>query len=64
MPTIDTVRYTYLLKLHLDNNIPTLFCGNTGTGKTVYVKDVIQNKLDRDAWISAEIGFSAQTDCN
>jgi len=64
VPTIDTVRYTYLLKMFVENNIPVLFVGNTGTGKTVYVKDVMYNKLSREAWVQAEIGFSAQTHCN
>jgi dynein heavy chain len=50
--------------MFIQNNIPSLLCGNTGTGKTVYVKDVINNKLNRDDWISTEIGFSAQTHAN
>ena len=45
-------------------NIPHLFCGSTGTGKTVYVKDVLLNKLDQIKYINAEIGFSAQTSAN
>jgi dynein heavy chain len=61
VPTIDTIRYTYLLFMLVENNIPMLFCGNTGTGKTIYIKDVIQNKLNKDVWVSTELGFSAQT---
>jgi len=61
VPTVDTVRYTYMLDKMLKAEIPVLLCGNTGTGKTVYVKDVILNKLDQNAYMAAEIGFSAQT---
>lgn len=62
--TVDTVRYTYLLEKMILANIPHLFCGGTGTGKTVYVKDVILNKLSQTKFINAEIGFSAQTTAN
>lgn len=62
--TVDTVRYTYLLERLIKAGIPFLFCGNTGTGKTIYVKDVILNKLDQTKYINAEIGFSAQTTAN
>ena len=62
--TVDTVRYTYLLEKMILANIPHLFCGGTGTGKTVYVKDVILNKLNQVKYINAEIGFSAQTTAN
>jgi dynein heavy chain, axonemal len=62
--TVDTVRYTYLLEKMILANIPHLFCGGTGTGKTVYVKDVLLNKLSQIKFINAEVGFSAQTTAN
>ena len=62
--TVDTVRYTYLLEKMILANIPHLFCGGTGTGKTVYVKDVLLNKLNQNKYINAEVGFSAQTTAN
>jgi dynein heavy chain len=43
----------------VENYIPVLLCGNTGTGKTIYVKDVILNKLNKEKWTSVEIGYSA-----
>jgi dynein heavy chain len=33
--TQDTVRYSYLLSINIKNEIPTLFCGPTGTGKVI-----------------------------
>lgn len=37
VPTSDTVRYKFLLKCNIDLNYPTLFCGPTGTGKSIYI---------------------------
>ena len=59
--TADTVRYSYLLLLNIKNQLPTLFCGPTGTGKSVYIKNVLMNQLERDQYTTIEVGFSAQT---
>jgi dynein heavy chain len=60
--TNDTVRYSFLLKLMIDTKNPCLFCGPTGTGKSVYIKNVLQN-LPRREFSTIEVGFSAQTTC-
>ena len=57
------MRYTYLLKINILNEYPTLFCGPTGTGKSIYIKDLLSNGLDRDIYQPIEVGFSAQTTC-
>lgn len=60
--TNDTVRYSYLLKLNIRSGNATLFCGPTGTGKTVYIKNVLLNELDKAVFTTViEVGFSAQT---
>ena len=64
MTTVDTIRYSYIQEHCIKNEIPTLFCGPTGTGKSCYIADVLLNKLDRSKYNTIEIGFSAQTHCN
>uniref|UniRef100_A0A803Y1U1 Dynein axonemal heavy chain 12 n=1 Tax=Meleagris gallopavo TaxID=9103 RepID=A0A803Y1U1_MELGA len=58
VPTMDTVRYTYLMEL------PLLLVGPTGTGKSVYVKDKLMNNLDEERYFPFFINFSARTSAN
>lgn len=44
--------------------IPSLFCGPTGTGKSVYIQKVMMEKLEKEKFLTIEVGFSAQTHCN
>ena len=64
IPTTDTARYSYLLRLGIDNNLPILFVGDTGTGKTILVKDMLTNVIDKDQFQSLCVQFSAQTTAN
>ena len=50
--TNDTVRYSFLLGLNIANEIPTLFCGPAGTGKSCYIKDYINTKLPVTEYMS------------
>lgn len=58
IPTADTVRYKFLLQHNIGLGIPTIFCGPTGTGKSIYIKNLLLS-LPRANFMTIEIGFSA-----
>ena len=59
-----TCSFTYFLDLMITNSRAILFVGPTGTGKSVYVKDHLMNRLDKVQYIPLVINFSAQTSAN
>jgi dynein heavy chain len=63
VPTKDSARYSFLLDLSVTNNYPILFCGPTGTGKSVYLNRYLMS-LDKNAWTPINITFSARTTAN
>jgi len=64
IPSIDTVRYAYLLEAAVGKAQPVLLVGPTGTGKSVLVASFL-NTLDPDVYAPANVvGFSAQTTAN
>ncbi|XP_006862182.1 PREDICTED: dynein heavy chain 12, axonemal [Chrysochloris asiatica] len=64
VPTIDTIRYTFLMDLSITYAKPLLFVGPTGTGKSVYVKDKLMNHLEKDLYFPFYVNFSARTSAN
>ncbi|XP_029456789.1 LOW QUALITY PROTEIN: dynein heavy chain 12, axonemal [Rhinatrema bivittatum] len=64
VPTMDTIRYTFLLDLCIQYNKSLLFVGPTGTGKSIYVKDKLMNNLDKEKFLPFFINFSARTSAN
>lgn len=47
--TPDSAKYTFLMEVLVHHNLPLLFVGPTGTGKSVYVKQYLM-KLDTEKY--------------
>lgn len=62
--TKETVRIYALLDLLVRHRKPTLLVGPTSTGKTIYVNDYLNRKIDQNVYTSICMNFSAQTVSN
>ena len=60
VPTVDTVRYAWLLNQIMSLKKPGMFCGDSGTAKTVTVESCFKN-LDSDKFLILKINFSSRT---
>ncbi|CAH2003821.1 unnamed protein product, partial [Acanthoscelides obtectus] len=60
VPTVDTVRVTYLLELMNKIRRPIILIGETGTSKTAIIQDFLRN-LDQEIYILLNINFSSRT---
>ena len=63
VPTVDTLRYDYVLSSLLKSEQPALVVGPVGTGKTQLTQSVI-DKLDKSKWSQLNINMSSQTTSN
>eukprot|EP01105_Mastigella_eilhardi_P018534 TRINITY_DN42_c0_g2_i2.p1 TRINITY_DN42_c0_g2~~TRINITY_DN42_c0_g2_i2.p1 ORF type:complete len:4316 (+),score=1161.39 TRINITY_DN42_c0_g2_i2:1869-12950(+) len=63
IPTVDTMRYTFLLDVLLKSGKQVLCIGGTGTGKSVIVKDKLLNGMT-ERHQTVILNFSAQTSAN
>lgn len=60
MPTIDTVRYNYLVEAYTSMGQPMLLVGPVGTGKTSTVQKAL-DVLNREHYLLLTINMSAHT---
>ncbi|XP_014680873.1 PREDICTED: dynein heavy chain 2, axonemal-like [Priapulus caudatus] len=63
VPTVDTVRYDFLVSNLIQANCPVLVTGPVGTGKTSIVQNVLGN-LDSKTYSILTVNMSAQTTSN
>lgn len=61
VPTIDTVKYQSMFLRHLKHQRRFLLYGNTGTGKSFYIQDLMVNKIDTEVIIPNFITFTTRT---
>lgn len=61
MQTEDTVQAGYISDVLVTHNKPMLLCGNTGTGKTILLRDRLLHGLDHEIYQNIFLNFSAQT---
>lgn len=59
VPTVDSVRYNFLLDTLITAKRPVLMTGPVGTGKTSVAQKVLEN-LDSKVWNVLTINMSAQ----
>lgn len=64
VPTKDTIRISYLMDFMSNSHKNILFCGPTGTGKTVCVLDSLRTQFYDEKWTYLFMSFSAQTSAN
>lgn len=63
VPTFDSIRMKYLKKLLISNKKHVLCPGNTGTGKTINIEELLTKEMPEE-YQSLVISFSAQTSAN
>jgi len=64
VPTLDTVRYSFLLEVLLEVQKSVLFTGDTGVGKSVIVADSLARFTETKNIVPVTIYFSAQVRAN
>ncbi|XP_036755222.2 dynein axonemal heavy chain 3 isoform X5 [Manis pentadactyla] len=63
IPTMETARQSFFLKTYLDHEIPMLFVGPTGTGKSAITNNFLLC-LPKNTYLPNCINFSARTSAN
>ncbi|NXC38348.1 DYH3 protein, partial [Penelope pileata] len=63
IPTMETARQVFFLKTYVEHNVPLLFVGPTGTGKSAITNNFLL-QLPKQTYIPNFINFSARTSAN
>eukprot|EP00002_Diphylleia_rotans_P012132 TRINITY_DN2375_c0_g1_i1.p1 TRINITY_DN2375_c0_g1~~TRINITY_DN2375_c0_g1_i1.p1 ORF type:complete len:4335 (+),score=913.34 TRINITY_DN2375_c0_g1_i1:198-13202(+) len=60
IPTMDSIRKTFLIQSLIRNGQPVLVCGETGTGKTATISALLEG-MDPSKYMPMNVNFSATT---
>ena len=52
------LRYQHILSLLASHAKPFLLVGPSGTGKTVYIKDMLRRKMDKEKFADTSLFFT------
>ncbi|KAL4617872.1 dynein heavy chain 3, axonemal [Arapaima gigas] len=63
IPTMETARQTFFLRTYLAHEVPMLFVGPTGTGKSIIANSFLL-QLPKERYTPSCINFSARTSAN
>ncbi|XP_009068409.1 PREDICTED: dynein heavy chain 3, axonemal [Acanthisitta chloris] len=63
IPTMETARQMFFLKTYVEHNVPLLFVGPTGTGKSAITNNFLL-QLPKETYIPSFVNFSARTSAN
>ena len=60
VPTVDTLKYNFILDLMVAQKFPVMFVGESGTAKTVIISNYL-GSLSSDNYMKLNINFSSRT---
>ncbi|KAG8190244.1 hypothetical protein JTE90_001328 [Oedothorax gibbosus] len=60
IPTKETVRQRFMLNIYISHDVPILFVGPTGTGKSAITNNFISH-LPKERYLPNSVNFSART---
>ena len=64
VPTKMSAQLSYVVSHLVTVGAPILITGPTGTGKSVFVSQLLNHELDQSSWTPIELAFSAKTTAN
>ncbi|KAF5300254.1 hypothetical protein FQR65_LT09209 [Abscondita terminalis] len=64
VPTVDSIKYMYVLEMYINHKISTLLVGPTGTGKSLLLQDLLTNRLDANTYEPSCVTFTVKITSN
>jgi dynein heavy chain len=61
IPNAEQAKYNFVMNLLIENSRPFILLGSPGTGKSVYIRDMLTRKLDVEKFVSVSLYFTSHT---